>query len=101
MQNGTDMQISYRENGQVARLELPTDFVFSAHVAFREALKNIRASAPVQTLELDFSRVMQLDSAALGMLRCLIYDEPRYTVRLLHARADVRDMLEMAQLNPA
>lgn len=95
------MQITYRENGQVARLQLPADFVFSAHVAFREALKNVRASAPVKTLELDFSRVVQLDSAALGMLRCLMFDEPRYAVRLLHARPDVREMLEMAQLAPS
>lgn len=94
------MQLSYRENGKVARLELPQEFVFASHVAFREALKNIRASELVRELELDFARVCQIDSAALGMLRCLMYDEPRYLVRLLNPGHEIRGMLEMAQLAP-
>ncbi len=95
------MQVSYRDSGKVARLELPQQFVFSSHVAFREALKNIRASELVRALDIDFQRVRQIDSAALGMLRCLIYDEPRYLVRLLNPNHEIRDMLEMAQLAPS
>ncbi|MFO1379134.1 MAG: STAS domain-containing protein [Chitinivorax sp.] len=95
------MQVSYRDSGKVARLELPQQFVFSSHVAFREALKNIRASELVRALDIDFQRVRQIDSAALGMLRCLIYDEPRYLVRLLNPNHEIRGMLEMAQLAPS
>lgn len=93
------MQLTIQGNGLLARLALPEQFVFSTHVAFRQAMRQIHASGLVRILELDFARVAQMDdSAALGMLRCVAFDDPRYAVRLLNARQDMQALLEMAQL---
>lgn len=92
------MQLTIQGNGLLARLALPEQFVFSTHVAFRQAMRQIHASGLMRILELDFARVAQMDSAALGMLRCVAFDDPRYAVRLLNARQDMQALLEMAQL---
>lgn len=94
------MEVTFRENGQTARLELPLRFVFSEHSDFRKKLLQIRAESFVRTLELDFKKVEYIDSAALGMLRCLIEAEKRLEVRLLHPCQTVRELLEMANLQP-
>ena len=92
------MQVTFRENGQIARLELPLRFVFAEHAAFRAVLGKVRSEPSVNTLELDFSRVDYIDSAALGMLRCMIEAESRLLIRLLHPRQTIRELLEMASL---
>lgn len=94
------MNVTFRDNGQTARLELPLRFVFSEHSGFRQKLLQVRAEPTVQALELDFSKVEYIDSAALGMLRCLIEAEKRLEVRLLHPCRTVRELLEMANLQP-
>lgn len=94
------MQVTYRENGRIARLELPLRFVFAEHAEFRAMLGQVRREPNVNTLELDFSRVDYVDSAALGMLRRLIEVETHLIVRLLHPRQTVRELLEMAELHP-
>ncbi len=92
------MQVTFRENGRVARLALPLRFVFSEHPVFRQMLAKARSEPSVAMLELDFSRVEYLDSAALGMLRCLIDAETRLVIRLLNPCQTVRELLEMAEL---
>lgn len=92
------MQVTFRENGRIARLELPLRFVFAEHAAFRAVLSKVRSEPSVNTLELDFSRVDYVDSAALGMLRCMIEAESKLIIRLLHPRQTIRELLEMADL---
>lgn len=92
------MQVTFRENGRIARLELPLRFVFAEHAAFRAVLSKVRSEPSVNTLELDFSRVDYVDSAALGMLRCMIEAESKLIIHLLHPRQTIRELLEMADL---
>lgn len=92
------MQVTFRDNGQLARLELPLRFVFAEHAAFRAVLSKVRSEPSVNILELDFARVDYIDSAALGMLRCLIEAETKLLIRVLHPRPSVRELLEIADL---
>ena len=83
--NGAIMQVSYRDSGsRLARLELLQQFVFFLSCRIPRGAENIHCQRAGQSTDIDFQRVRQIDSAALGMLRCLIYDEPRYLVGLLN-----------------
>lgn len=92
------MQVTFRDNARIARLELPLRFVFAEHATLRAKLGEVRSKASVNVLELDFARVDYIDSAALGMLRCLIEAETKLLIRVLHPRPSVRELLEIADL---
>lgn len=61
------MYISIQLAGTTATIKLQGKFTFDAHKEFRQAMK-AQMAGPCRAIDIDFSAVDYLDSAALGML---------------------------------
>ena len=65
------MDIRQSKNGNQAILTLAGRFDFNAHREFKEAYTPLLAEAAIQSLDINLSGVIYLDSSALGMLLML------------------------------
>ena len=62
------MDIKQSKNGNQANLILAGRFDFNAHREFKESYTPLLADASIQSLDINLSGVVYLDSSALGML---------------------------------
>jgi anti-anti-sigma factor len=62
------MQVNTHILGPVAVIEVVGRFDFSAHKAFRNAVREALEQSAVQQLDINLRAVKYLDSSALGML---------------------------------
>jgi|JI7StandDraft_1071085.scaffolds.fasta_scaffold00462_14 anti-anti-sigma factor len=81
-------------------IQLPDRFDYSQHNFFMEQCDAALRQAGVTSLVLDFSRVLYLDSSAIGMLVSVAKKAaPQHIdVRIRGAQGTARDILMMANL---
>ncbi|MFO6423149.1 STAS domain-containing protein [Motilimonas sp. KMU-193] len=82
-------------------IRLPNRFDFHHHKTFNQEIEKIMAAANVESIELDFSQVLYLDSSALGMLVLLSKkNEKNHQAKLAikGAQGSALDILEMANM---
>lgn len=82
-------------------LTLPNRFCFNYRQSFTSFYRKALEQQPVRQIELDFSLVDYIDSAALGMLVLLHRNAVAKNVRVLlkGASGDVSEILDMANMS--
>jgi HptB-dependent secretion and biofilm anti anti-sigma factor len=85
----------------VVSIKLPTRFVFGYHKEFNDQKNSIFLNSNIKQLELDFSQVIYMDSAALGMLVILAKKAKTHsvTVTIKKPSCTIEDMLYLASMD--
>jgi len=93
--------MSTEQREQFPVIRLPERFDFSFHKTFAESYQTILEQQQVNQVEIDFSRVLYLDSSALGMLVLLAKKFAPLGTRLVitGASGTALEIIEMANLN--
>lgn len=93
--------MSTEQQAQQSVIRLPERFDFSFHKQFAESYQSILEGGQAKQLEIDFSRVLYLDSSALGMLVLLAKKFAPLGTRLIisGAQGTALEIIEMANLN--
>lgn len=84
-----------------ATIAIPERFDFSFHKAFTDQYNKILETKSGGTINLDFSRVLYLDSAALGMI-VLLQKRAKasgFTVEITNAKGTALEVLEIANFD--
>lgn len=89
--------IRVRHVGDLATISLTGNFCFASHVIFRETYKRILNKDSILEIEIDFSEVEHLDSAALGML-LVLKDKAEAAHKMLTISRPSRIALETFEL---
>lgn len=84
-----------------AVISLPERFDFSFHENFTEQSTKILEQEKVQAIRVDFSRVLYLDSSALGLLVLLFRKSESRNIKLIisGARGAAKDILEVSHMH--
>lgn len=92
------MNITTSVAGNRLTIRFEGRFDFSAHRAFREAIKDAVANAAIREVVLDMMKAEYIDSSALGML--LLSREnctgAGKTIRIVNPRGTVKEVLHIA-----
>ncbi len=94
------MHITVVQQGEQVTVEMAGRFDFSSRLRFKRVRAEVLAAPSVREVDLDFSRVTHIDSAALGML-LIMRDEVeavRKRVRVCNSVGAVREILGLANL---
>jgi len=95
------MAINVQIRDSVARITMFGRFDFQVHREFKDAYTPLLSNAAVREIEIEMSKVVYLDSSALGMLMLLSEraNAVNKTVSLLNTTGAVSKLLEVANFN--
>jgi len=90
------MQVNVRFDNNRAFLGLNGNFTFEFHREFKQATTTVLENPGVSEIEVDFSAVDYMDSAALGML--LLFNERAAgkKITLINCKGTVKSVLDIA-----
>lgn len=95
------MAINVQIRDSVARITMIGRFDFQVHREFKDAYTPLLSNAAVREVEVEMSKVVYLDSSALGMLMLLNerVKEVNKSVTLLNVSNVVAQVLEVANFS--
>ena len=95
------MAINVQIRDSVARITMFGRFDFQVHREFKDAYTPLLSNAAVREIEIEMSKVVYLDSSALGMLMLLNerVKEANKSVVLLNVSNVVAQVLEVANFS--
>lgn len=93
------MKATFTPQGQKAMIALEGSFTYESHREFKAATTNALTLEGLTEIEIDFSGVDYLDSAALGMLLLLNERAGGRKITLVNCQGTVKAVLEIANFN--
>ena len=90
------MQIVLAIENHHALITLSGVFTFESHRDFKEATASALAREGLETIDIDFSAVEYIDSAALGMLLLLNERAGGRKITLINCKGTVKAVLDIA-----
>lgn len=93
------MQAKVTIDGNKAKIALSGHFTFEGHRIFKDATSQVQDDKTINEVDLDFSSVDYMDSAALGMLLLLNERMTGRKVRLTNCKGTVKAVLDVANFS--